>query len=213
MTNRHSPSPACNKLARTSLILGIISLSALSLITFLPGPGPSGPGLGVCFLLVILVLVPINFILSLMALLRRGQKLAALTGLLATAFCIPLFFYYSSLDPTPRVTALRTSATKSHLVVIKISLIAFHADVGRYPTTIEGLVALLAAPSGTDAQWHGPYIDKTMRWYSSADIAWDSDAWMRPLIYKSPGTTHPDTFDLFSAGRDGQPNTADDITP
>lgn len=47
----------------------------------------------------------------------------------------------------------------------------------------------------------GPFMDK--------DAA--EDPWGQPFSYRSPGKTHPGAYDLISAGRDGMPDTRDDI--
>ena len=68
----------------------------------------------------------------------------------------------------------------------------YRLDVGRYPTTEEGLQALVAAPSG-ELKWAGPYLKKGV----------PADPWGKPYVYQQPGS-HGD-FDLLSLGRDGRP--------
>ncbi len=71
-----------------------------------------------------------------------------------------------------------------------VGLDLFHLEVGRYPTTEEGLVALSDEPAGAD-NWNGPYLKKK-------DIP--ADPWGHPYHYRSPGE-HGD-YDLYSLGRD-----------
>jgi general secretion pathway protein G len=68
----------------------------------------------------------------------------------------------------------------------------FKADVGRYPTTQEGLRALLKKPDDAE-NWDGPYIKK--------DDAMN-DPWGHPYNYQSPGQ-HND-YDLYSYGPEKQ---------
>jgi general secretion pathway protein G len=68
----------------------------------------------------------------------------------------------------------------------------YRLDVGSYPTTDQGLNALVARP-GSEPKWQGPYLSKTP----------PSDPWGKPYQYKYPGE-HAE-FDLFSLGKDGQP--------
>ncbi|MFT3848694.1 MAG: type II secretion system major pseudopilin GspG [Propionivibrio sp.] len=68
---------------------------------------------------------------------------------------------------------------------------AYRLDVGHYPTTEQGLDALMAVPSGT-IKWQGPYLKKAV----------PPDPWGKPYYYKQPGE-HGD-FDIYSFGRDGQ---------
>lgn len=67
----------------------------------------------------------------------------------------------------------------------------YRLDVGRYPTTEQGLAALNTAPAGV-ARWKGPYLRKAL----------PSDPWGNPYQYRSPGE-HGEV-DLFSFGSDGQ---------
>ncbi len=66
----------------------------------------------------------------------------------------------------------------------------FRIDASRYPTTEEGLEALIRKPSGLN-NWNGPYLRKRVV---------PKDPWGNPYIYRSPGE-HGD-FDLLSLGSD-----------
>jgi len=72
------------------------------------------------------------------------------------------------------------------------ALDAYRLDVGNYPTTEQGLAALITKPDGVD-RWQGPYLQKQV----------PMDPWSRPYRYKAPGD-HGD-YDLSSYGADGQP--------
>jgi general secretion pathway protein G len=76
---------------------------------------------------------------------------------------------------------------------ISAALDLFRLDVGRYPTTQEGVPALVAA-AGIPG-WRGPYLKG-----SSAPV----DPWGRPFIYRFPGSEGR-AYDLFSLGADGAP--------
>lgn len=76
------------------------------------------------------------------------------------------------------------------------SLDLFYLDVGRYPTTEEGLDALVAAPSG-DSTWSGPYLKKDKV---------PKDPWGRAYVYRAPG--EHGAYDLLSFGADGAPGGA-----
>ena len=81
---------------------------------------------------------------------------------------------------------------KTKMEQIAGQLELFKLDVGRYPTTQEGLGALLAAPSGL-ANWNGPYI---------RDAKLLKDPWSNDFIYRAPGEKGP--FDILSFGADGK---------
>jgi general secretion pathway protein G len=80
------------------------------------------------------------------------------------------------------------------MATLCIALDAFKNDCGRFPTTEEGLSALVAAPDV--AGWKGPYV------FSLKD-----DPWKRAFFYKSDRSA----IKLFSAGPDRKPETPDDI--
>jgi general secretion pathway protein G len=67
----------------------------------------------------------------------------------------------------------------------------FHLEVGRYPTTEEGLVALVSEPAGS-RNWNGPYLKKKRV---------PQDPWGNEYSYRSPGENG--AYDLFSLGADG----------
>jgi len=66
----------------------------------------------------------------------------------------------------------------------------FYLEIGRYPTTEEGLTALVVEPTGVTS-WQGPYIKK---------IGVPEDPWGQGYRYQSPGDNGE--YDLYSLGRD-----------
>jgi len=68
----------------------------------------------------------------------------------------------------------------------------FRLEVGRYPTSQEGLQALVKQPPGVD-KWAGPYLKDT-------DL---KDPWGNDFKYNQPGNGKP--YDLISLGADNQP--------
>jgi general secretion pathway protein G len=83
------------------------------------------------------------------------------------------------------------STAKQQIAEFEGLLDTFRLDVGRYPTSEEGLQALRTKP-GTLEGWDGPYAKK--------DIP--VDPWKHPYIYRFPGQ-HGE-YDLYSYGADGQ---------
>ncbi len=80
---------------------------------------------------------------------------------------------------------------KIQIKEIEGALKLFHFDMGRFPTTAEGLGALIRNP-GNSPRWMGPYSGKP-------EIL--KDPWGRPYHYRFPGD-HGD-YDLYSLGADG----------
>ena len=85
---------------------------------------------------------------------------------------------------------------------LKSSLTAYRIAMGSYPTTAEGLQALISAPASKADRWHGPYIE-------GGKIP--LDPWDEPYQYAYPGTRNKDSYDLWSKGPDKQSGTSDDI--
>jgi len=78
------------------------------------------------------------------------------------------------------------SAAITQTATLRSSLHLFRADMGRYPTTAEGLGALLKAPPGAE-NWSGPYVKNGTAL---------NDPWGRPFVYRAPGAQAD--FDLYS---------------
>lgn len=74
---------------------------------------------------------------------------------------------------------------------IATALKLYELDNGVFPTTEEGLEALLTAP-GSAKNWKGPYVEKK-----------PIDPWAKAYEYKSPGVHRTQDYDLYSLGRDG----------
>ena len=103
-------------------------------------------------------------------------------GLLA-AYVAPRYF--------AQVGKSEVRTAQAQIVALRNALDTYRLDTGQYPTTEQGLNALMVRPQG-NTKWTGPYLQKAV----------PPDPWGKPYQYKSPGD-HGD-FDLFSFGRDGQ---------
>jgi general secretion pathway protein G len=90
----------------------------------------------------------------------------------------------------------KTSAAKAQLELFGLALDQYRLDNDYYPSTAQGLEALRAAPAGEPAarNWRGPYLRKPV----------PLDPWGRAYVYKSPGETNPQGYDLVTYGRDGR---------
>ncbi len=79
----------------------------------------------------------------------------------------------------------------------------YRRDNGAYPTTWQGLEALVQPPvsgPGSGGTWAGPYID------GSSGLA---DPWGNGYIYVCPGVKNPAAYDLASLGKDARPSKDD----
>jgi len=109
-------------------------------------------------------------------------------GLLA-GFVAPRYF--------GQVGKSERKAARAQIVALERALDQYRLDVGRYPTTEQGLAALLARPQN-EAKWEGPYMERGI----------PPDPWGKAYVYRSPGDKGE--FDLVSYGKDGQPGGAGD---
>lgn len=83
---------------------------------------------------------------------------------------------------------------------IKIPLQAYSMHMGDYPSTAEGLQALINPPGGKADRWKGPYFQENKI---------PLDPWGRPYQYRYPGTHNKRGYDVFSLGQDGAENDDD----
>jgi general secretion pathway protein G len=89
-----------------------------------------------------------------------------------------------------KVGGAKLKTAKAQIEMFGTALDTFRLDIGRYPTTEEGLKALREKPAGAESAWEGPYLPKEI----------PNDPWGNPYIYRSPGE-HGD-YDLISLGLD-----------
>lgn len=111
-----------------------------------------------------------------------------LLGLIAAAVAVPVCVGQKHGSGKPARMSIET---------IKQMLGDFHAEYGRFPTTAEGLDALVHPPAGAAQR---PLAEKI-----------PLDPWNQPFVYRCPSTTGRPFYDLYSIGPDGIDGTADDI--
>ncbi len=90
-------------------------------------------------------------------------------------------------------------AARAQVELMGAALDMFRLDIGRYPTSQEGLEALRERPSGLD-RWDGPYLKKEI----------PRDPWGNAYVYRSPGERAP--YELQSYGADGVAGGSGDNT-
>jgi general secretion pathway protein G len=90
----------------------------------------------------------------------------------------------------------KTTAVRADVQSIGTQLMQYEAMNGFYPTTEQGLKALVTQPESEP---------RANRWYQFFKEV-PKDPWGTPYIYRCPGIKHPDKYDLYSAG----PNRVDD---
>lgn len=110
-------------------------------------------------------------------------------GILAS-FVLPRFF--------GKTEEARLTATRMQITGLATALRSYNMDYGKFPTTDQGLAALLIK----DAENRGPYLENTRQL--------PKDPWGGAYRYLAPGEHNPD-YDLWSPGPDGTSGTEDDV--
>ncbi len=91
-----------------------------------------------------------------------------------------------------RVDTARQQAAKAQIEIFSSALETYRLDTGKYPSSDQGLGALMEKPSDVTS-WAGPYLQKEI----------PKDPWGNEYVYVYPGE-HGD-YDILSYGEDGQP--------
>jgi general secretion pathway protein G len=119
---------------------------------------------------------------------RRGFTLLEL---LVVMVIIGLLAGYVGPKLFAQIGKSEVKVTRAQIEALGKALDQYRIDVGRYPSSSEGLAALLARPAGSE-RWSGPYLAKAV----------PLDPWGHAYQYRAPGE-HGD-YDLVSLGRDGR---------
>lgn len=124
----------------------------------------------------------------------RGRAAGGFT--LIELMVVLLILVFLASIAAPRVShylrRAKTEAAKVQVEALAAAVDSFHLDLGRFPTSDEGLRVLTDRPAASP-QWDGPYVKK------QASLV---DPWGNPYRYLSPGR-HGD-FDVFSYGSDNR---------
>lgn len=134
---------------------------------------------------------------------RRANRRSAFTLIELLLVLVILAVLAAVVVPkfTNRSEQARTAAAKTDVAVIETALDAFEIDNGRFPSSEEGLGALLEQPTNA-TNWQGPYLKRGM----------PVDPWGNAYVYVYPGSHTTNGYDLYSYGPDGREGGDDDIT-
>ena len=124
---------------------------------------------------------------------RRSQAGFTLVELLVVLVILGLLLGIVGPRALDFLDRAKADATKIQIQNFGPLLDLYRLDVGQYPTTEQGLNALIKAPSGV-SRWTGPYIQKD---------AVPLDPWQKPYVYERPGPNGK-PYLIQSLGADGQ---------
>ena len=99
-----------------------------------------------------------------------------------------------------RIEEAKIVRAQGDLEQLKTGLLMYNSAARAFPTSEQGLKALLTKPEGA-RNWR-PQVESANQLI---------DPWGKEYIYIQPGIHNPQSFDVFSSGPDMLPNTADDI--
>jgi len=123
---------------------------------------------------------------------RRGERGFTLVEILVVITIIALLMALVGPRVLNYLSESKVKTARIQIQSFATALDLFYLDTGRYPTSAEGLTALVQHGSGV-ASWNGPYL-------RGGNVP--NDPWGKPYVYRSPG--EHGAYDLVSFGADGQ---------
>ena len=118
------------------------------------------------------------------------QRGFTLIELLVVVVILGLLISYVGPKYFKEVGKSQVKVARAQISAFSKALDQYRLDLGHYPSTEQGLSALVLKPA-SESKWEGPYLEKSV----------PKDPWDRPYQYKNPGE-HGE-YDLFSLGKDG----------
>ena len=130
----------------------------------------------------------------------RSQRLAfTLIEIMAVVIIMGLLAGIVGVAIFGQLDTARVNTTRTQMKQIEAALSFYQMDNGRFPTTEQGLGALIEQPTiGPEPRNYRPggYLQ-------GREVP--RDAWSNDFHYEIPGTNNTDGFDIWSLGADGQP--------
>ena len=120
-----------------------------------------------------------------------------LLELLVVIVIIGLLASYVGPKYFAQIGKSEVTAAKAQIDALAKALDTYRIDVGRYPSTTEGLAALMARPEAAPG-WNGPYLKKAV----------PLDPWQHAYVYQYPVARND--FKLISYGKDGKAGGKDE---
>jgi general secretion pathway protein G len=131
---------------------------------------------------------------------KRKQQGFTLLEIMLVVTIIALLLGAAIYKMAPAVDVAKGTRTQADIQGIRTMLLAYSGRNGFYPTTEQGLKALVVRPETEPIPTN---------WSRLLDEV-PKDSWGSDYVYRCPGTKNPSGYDLYSAGPDRIPDTGDD---
>lgn len=129
--------------------------------------------------------------------LHRSTRGFTLLELLVVVAIIGLLAAYVGPKYFAQVGRSEQAAARAQIQSFSRALASYRLDVGSFPSSEEGLAALVTRPANA-TKWNGPYLEKAV----------PPDPWGHAYIYRAPGANGD--YEVVSYGKDGQPSGTGD---
>ena len=129
---------------------------------------------------------------------RKGHRGFTLVEIMAVVLIIALLGTLVGAAVVGQIDKARITTASTQIRQLEAALEFYQMDNGRYPTTEQGLEALVREPTIeplATSYRPGGYLKK-------GEVP--LDPWKNTYEYEAPGTNNPHAFDLWTFGRDGQ---------
>ncbi len=130
---------------------------------------------------------------------RRGHLGWSLIELMVVLVILGLLIGLVGPNLLNRVESSKVRIAQTEVKMLRGALLIYRLDVGRFPSTTQGLAALMESPPEVAEVWDGPYLDDEV----------PLDPWRAPYRYEFPADTLQG-FALYSLGADSVVGGEDD---
>ena len=135
-----------------------------------------------------------------MRIMKRQEQGFTLLEIMLVVTIIGLLMAAAIFKMSPALGVAKSTRVQADISNVRTLLLSYNGTNGFYPTTDQGLKALVNRPDTEPVP---------NRWNQLMDSV-PTDPWGKEYIYRCPGTKNPNGYDLYSAGPDRIPDTADD---